>query len=486
MAAISIVIQVGIVVYAGFATYHPRLGYKKGDSSVQGYAFPVMCSGTMIISIGLLICAHVIEASTMERRYRGRRGFGGGIEIRGLWLQKGERVADQSFESFAIFSKGIRETITISERKNGWGDPLENKSKATLSGEPRGPNSHEMYPFTGFLATVGTIIALCGFILQFTGLRALHWSVSLAQLCGMLVMAGLRAFVRRGLTRMPVVQSLPKGFELDWLATRSSALYSNWPEVSYSRPSKPPLPVRKQEANDHFWSEGFWSPPWNSTTLPKNHRSFDEIKKARMRLWTLTGWRSSVFSEAKALASAIDVVLNSLVRSLQDSPKGSMSSWPLSIQSFGNQRVIITAKQKGEGKWGTDIDEIDAILSLWVYDGMQITEKGNLSGAITRPRVWDSEGSVESPEDKGIWLLGSDEAALRRDLKWWSDDALVASLVLAREDRSIRWEGGENKDNTSITIEPQRILGCGSVKYPRRRAKFVISEIGEKPQDEVR
>lgn len=238
VAAISIVIQVGIVVYAGFATYHPRLQYKKGDSSVQGYGFPVMCSGTIIISIGLLICAHVIEDSTTERRYRGTAEEG--IEIRSLWLQKGERVADQSFESFAIFSKGIRETITVSERKNGWGDPLENRRKATLSGQPRGSNSHEMYPFTGFLATAGTMISLCGFILQFTGLRALHWSVSLAQLCGMLTMAGLRAFVRRGLTRMPVVQSLPKGFELDWLATRIPALHSSWPNDSYSRPPKSP------------------------------------------------------------------------------------------------------------------------------------------------------------------------------------------------------------------------------------------------------
>lgn len=207
-----------------------------------------------------------------------------------------------------------------------------------------------------------------------------------------------------------------------------------------------------------------------------------------MRLWVLTEWRSSVFSEAKALASAIDVVLNSLVRSLQDSPQGSMSSWPLPIQSFGNQRVIITAKQKGEGKWGTDIDEIDAILSLWVYDAMQITEKGNLSGAITRPKFWDSEDtSVEGPEDSGIWLLGSDEAALRRDLKWWSDDTLVSSLVLAREDRSIRWDGGKIKDSnsTGITIEPQRILGCGSVKNPRRRATFVISDIEDNPQNKV-
>jgi hypothetical protein len=488
VAAIAIVIQVCIVIYAGFATYHPKLRYKKGDSTVQTYAFPVMCSGTVIISIGLLICAHVIEDSTTERRYEVlKREDEGAIEVRGLWLQKGERVADQSFESFAIFSKGVRETITTSERKNGWGDTLEKKNKATLKSQPKMSNSYDIYPFTGFIATTGSIISLCGFILQFTGLRALHWSVSLAQLGGMLAMTALRAYVRRGLTRRPVVQSLPKGFEIDWLATRSSALHANWPKDRHSELSKPPSLRKKQEVDDdHFWSEGFWNPPWH-TTAPLDPQNFDEIKKARMRLHILTGWRSSVFAEAKALACAIDVVLNSLSRSLQGSPQGSMSTWSLSIQSFGNQQVIINATQNGEGKWETDIDEIDSVLSLWVYDAMQIPERGDLRGGITRSRLGDSDGStsVAGSGNKGIWLLGPDEAALRRDLKWWSDDTVVASLVLAREERFIRWGAGENQDSTRITIEAQRILGCGSIKDPRRPAGFVISDIGEKPQNEV-
>lgn len=80
-------------------------------------------------------------------------------EVHTLWLQKAEPVADQSFESFAIFARGARNVITTSRRKPGW-DGQSEASSVQLA--------------TGVLGIVGTITTLCGFFLQFTGLRGMH------------------------------------------------------------------------------------------------------------------------------------------------------------------------------------------------------------------------------------------------------------------------------------------------------------------------
>ncbi|CAJ0552315.1 Ff.00g062940.m01.CDS01 [Fusarium sp. VM40] len=71
----------------------------------------------------------------------------------------------------------------------------------------------------GIKVVIGTAISLCGFIVQFIGLRGMHWSASIAQLLAVLIMMALRALVRRGLAKPPQCIKLTSGFELDWFAT---------------------------------------------------------------------------------------------------------------------------------------------------------------------------------------------------------------------------------------------------------------------------
>ena len=83
---------------------------------------------------------------------------------------------------------------------------------------------------TELLAIIGTLVSLCGFVVQFVGLRAMHCSATIAQLCATLVMTILRAWVRRGLAERPAFQRLPSDFEVDWLATRIGNLAAvQWP-----------------------------------------------------------------------------------------------------------------------------------------------------------------------------------------------------------------------------------------------------------------
>ncbi|RYP70138.1 hypothetical protein DL771_005650 [Monosporascus sp. 5C6A] len=66
-------------------------------------------------------------------------------------------------------------------------------------------------------AAVASLVTVAGFIVQFVGLRALHWSATIIQLGVTLIMTAIRAWSRRGLASSPDVRNLPEGHELAWL-----------------------------------------------------------------------------------------------------------------------------------------------------------------------------------------------------------------------------------------------------------------------------
>jgi hypothetical protein len=208
VAAIGTVLQIGVLLYSGFATYHPGLMFKKG-SPVSDYAFPCVAAGTLFLVAGMLICAHVVESSTKEKRYHVKPGW----DARIVWLQKAGTVNDQTFESFALFADSPRKQIIISQRARKK-DP-NGRGETPAKGEAKG---EEKSLVSELQTIVGTGTALLGFVVQFIGLRGMHWSASIAQLGAVLLMTALRAWVRRGLANPPKSQPLLPGYELDWLA----------------------------------------------------------------------------------------------------------------------------------------------------------------------------------------------------------------------------------------------------------------------------
>lgn len=66
-------------------------------------------------------------------------------------------------------------------------------------------------------ATLGAIISIIGFVLQFIGLRSLHWSASVAQLGAIGIMTVVRAWIRRGLLERPYTERLIPEHVMDWV-----------------------------------------------------------------------------------------------------------------------------------------------------------------------------------------------------------------------------------------------------------------------------
>ncbi|RDW76531.1 uncharacterized protein DSM5745_06523 [Aspergillus mulundensis] len=185
-AIFGIIVQVCVLAIAALVTYHWRVPAQ--GSTIVRYGFPVFALGTMVLSAGIFICSYVIEAHTEEIDFNLVEKIGNTKIIR---IQRACTVGDQRYGSYAIMNEEGSRTLRTS-RIN----------------EP---------PDFSIFSLVAASMSICGYIMQFIGLRAMHWSVAVTVLGAMLVMACTRAFVRRGLAANPKVVKLMEGHELSWV-----------------------------------------------------------------------------------------------------------------------------------------------------------------------------------------------------------------------------------------------------------------------------
>ncbi|KAK1720738.1 hypothetical protein BDP67DRAFT_540407 [Colletotrichum lupini] len=210
----GVMLQLGLIAYAGCSVHYPSLGFLKDGEPVAQYAFPCHWAGTLLLVVGLLLGGHVVESSTIEEVFRPSRKLTAQL----VWLQQTKTVSDQVFDSFAIYAKTQLSFITTSERRRDERKPpapsLNQEVMLAIT-----PVNEKLGISIEMETSIGTVVSLCGYIVQFCGMRGLHWSVSIAQLGAILLMAALRAWVRRGLANPPRSLQTRPGFELDWFAT---------------------------------------------------------------------------------------------------------------------------------------------------------------------------------------------------------------------------------------------------------------------------
>ncbi|KAH6949228.1 hypothetical protein DER45DRAFT_96572 [Fusarium avenaceum] len=388
VAVIATILQFRVLVFCGLATYYPSLKFQKDDKAIQGYAFPCTATGTLTLVVGLLIYSHVVESSTTEERYKP----GPGRRARMVWLQKTQTVSDQHFGSYAIFAADDRELITTSHRAIK-GKDAKNGSREggtcakTLSEDPQDKAkqiSVKVLNRFGIKAVIGSAISLCGFIVQFIGLRGMHRSASIAQLLAVLIMMALRALVRRGLAKPPEYIKLTSGFELDWFATTLGAI-DNAPWMAKGAPdsnSQTGKPFREWTIrtgeiaqNDDDGPETGQPPNPDdlgfkaSDSVPElnveNMSSSHEVMKLRRNLGWLADWRGPASEEAISATRAIEITMDTLFGT---SHQDSVLNWSICAQFEGQYNPVnFRLERRDSGKWKAYSDEIEASLSLWLY-----------------------------------------------------------------------------------------------------------------------
>ncbi|KAH7318070.1 hypothetical protein B0I35DRAFT_478607 [Stachybotrys elegans] len=385
-------------------------------------------------------------------------------------------VSDQVFESFAVFAHDDRVFITTSRRANNK-DDSDDDSDDEFDDEPKAKSKDKSAPSGNMgvqtapvnkghsilLQTktiVGTMISLSGFIIQFVGLRGMHWSVSIAQLGAVLVMAGLRAWVRRGLANPPNCRRLSSRFELDWFAMTLADLgTAPWMDPSEDDDTKHSGPCCE------------WSVETGGD--PDIHQPFEERKGTdegedvrplsnaqrvmtiRRDLGELADWLGPATAQAVAIARSIEITMDSLFQHVPE------KNYSWSLKACGGESVKFRLDRQQNGRWKAYADEIEAALSLWLYS---VSEKERDHGqeqrkqtALESPHSKDDAWlrAKGSPAKRSLRLLGPNKGALHQDLQWWMPDGAtqVAKVHLSEP------TGG---DETWMEVERHRIVGSGN------------------------
>ncbi|RMJ12446.1 hypothetical protein CDV36_007907 [Fusarium kuroshium] len=463
-ALVGVILQSCVLVFFGIITYHPtiRNSFRKDDKHVDDYALPLAIGGTLLLVLGLLGCAIVVEKSTQETRYERNKKYG--MQI--VWIQQKQTVGDQAFNPYATFPDAPRDVVTMSRRRND-------------------SKTQRLKKWT----TLGICAGLAGFIIQFIGLRGINSAATLAQLGIIGIMTAIRAWVRRGLAILPRKEELASGFELDALAWALTLLNHSSTEVS--DPGTPPTgsgqdPTPANDAKQEEESLPDLTPLgsiekfmnldnqkqylWNlSTGCDVDHQPFlqvgprsnfraQQVFETRWNLTRLAQFKGKSATEAVNLATAIEKIMSVLF------PLGSKESatwtWLLAVdyrdsESTGSQCHINISLTSKDGAWMVLADQLESVLSLCLFtarkeeqsrlkDGQAGFNLNNENDDWLRQKTMDS--------GLGIRLLGSTDAEktdqLIQDLRWWAPETFDVIAEL-QDDNST--EGRAENPKKSVT-----------------------------------
>lgn len=351
-AILGVVLQLSVWAWCVLTVTYFK--YSKQGKSIVPYALPLTITGSILVCFGVAICSHVVEASTTEHIYEKSDTNPGRIHktsrvlstiqrrnqiqspesgtgsTRVVYLQRGGQVVnDQRFEGYAI-SDSPKQNCIKTSRKNG--------------------------KDFGLFVNLGTAITLIGFVTQFIGLRAMHWSSTIAQLLATLTMTVLRATARRGLSTPINATHIPEFGEPQWLAKFLNCS-SQWS-------------VQTGLAE-------FDLPPSDKSD------SAEEIVLLAQRLNALINWerpsRQLAISTGRAMENIINAITNNkeIITSKSFSQTSEISCpFPISCNGLSasvNFKIKRTRSSVLEdwGQWVADTDKLEAILSLWIANQLE-------------------------------------------------------------------------------------------------------------------
>lgn len=480
-ATVGVILQVAVLLFAGLTTYYPPWKLQKDGREIQFYAFPLTAAGTLAMAAGVLICSFVVEQSSEKVNWKANRDDCG--EARILWLQRHSVVGDQHSSSFTIFAEGKRNSILTSRRPETYASTSYPENTCKEDGR-------NISPRLSNLVVVGALISIAGFVVQFTGLRAMNWSTAIMQLAATLIMTCLRSWVRRDLTKRPITIGVPGDHEIDWLATRiARCQQEHWPDDE-----------------EHFENFQHWN--WEGSIMkgadvagqfnPKSDcgsRNYgtmaQRVMKTREHLGQLCGWTGPAPELAACVAKSIEDTMNILF------PRGNSNIfvWSLKAQDsldIGVEQDIHFMVRREEAFWVANTAELEAALSLWLFAAHEEEERQKTKRESKEDKDW--LGCGEAAETKQcMQLLCERTVQSLRDLSWWVPSGATQLLrVNQLSDRQICYSCDSSR---MIELENYRIVegprckvepksAHGTTKYECQALDFGNGEIGNESETE--
>lgn len=165
-------VEPGTLIYATMAVFWYSKIFEDDEDSPANYALPLYLYGSVSLSLGMFLCAFLIERSSSESYLYSTK------PSKIYWLQPGRQsIGDQDFGAFLAVDEGPYSSTT---------------QHLTYTKSVRGPTPKGRRPFLIFTIC----ITATGFIAQFVGLRGLHPSVIIADVGSTLLMAAVRTLLR--------------------------------------------------------------------------------------------------------------------------------------------------------------------------------------------------------------------------------------------------------------------------------------------------
>jgi hypothetical protein len=222
-AFLASVLQILVLFVSGLTTFFPHFKNMVGAPNIRD-AFWIFLAGTLCLNSGMFFCSWVIDHSTVKliwrqnhtrthqasnikrptKAYSNERDRGFHL----FWLQHGQIVNDQRFEPCLIHGGYKDEVLTSRRIDANLTKPWHGKSFPSWT-------SVVAASWLEFLSIAGAFLGIAGFIVQLEGLRNLTWPTTVAQILAVLVMAFIRAFVRRRLAEAVSYVPAWENHELD-------------------------------------------------------------------------------------------------------------------------------------------------------------------------------------------------------------------------------------------------------------------------------
>ncbi|UKZ83099.1 hypothetical protein TrVFT333_010902 [Trichoderma virens FT-333] len=339
-----------------------------------------------------------------------------------------EQPREMIYEIFRWVKYGTEAEADSNEPKEAQGAKrkIANGQDNQSAGDETGENKQNWDWPLGLIAFFGALISFVGFISQFVGMRGLNWTASVVQLGITIVMTVLRVIVRRGLGNTPIRIRLKSKYELDWLALSFGdiskahwAIFKKGGTSGGERHDKDSLKLSVCTGGKQAYAS-------LKTVDDSNSQIFKDSKahktmEVRQQLGNLSKWTSPVGEEAARLSAAIETVAQTFLEQLPDKT----AVWWTIPAVYGSQKegeeeeeeeaIYIKLKKDGT-KWIVNVEEIEAILSLWLY---------------SIPSAKDSKTS----ERRCLRLYGPSHfrKQLLRDLNWWMPENIYKISTLTKD-----------------------------------------------------
>lgn len=455
-------IQLGLLAFFGFMVYHPagKRTFPNNDGVGSNRAFCMTAIGTLLLTVGVFVCAQVVDTSTEEHILEPVDDY----EIRLYWLQQEQKVGDQLFDSYAIHPIASNKIYTMSRRRNqdkesrrvneftrlvrewrkSWLDFieqyfLENRTEvfrvllSPVGQVAKGSIlmiSEAMRLWVerneNIWAVIGSLTALSGFVVQFIGLRSMHTAATLAQLGAVGFVTLCRAWLRRGLAQRFNRQKLVRGHELDWLAFK------------LVRDACAPKNRSMDSGEASADVDGELSGDVSGILSASETHMAEPIQRLRRDMAKLATFKGTATKVAHDLTLAIEGGMQVLFPPTLPAAR-ELLNWEISVARHmttlkglpkkASIGVNISLSKRG---WKLRADDLDSIMSLWLYSHKERGRREREQQDKLQKTDQESFEQECPPED--TWIRGEcppmsirilgpagfrAKGSLGQDLEWW-------------------------------------------------------------------